>query len=148
MATVPPALIHLAGRVVGPVNALLGTRLFPFDAAMARLTTRKLFYSSEKARADLGYEPTPFRDLVPAVMEWYDAAQRAGGRADPRVARRRSGATVAQGQRAATVAARSNAPVETSAVDTSSVEAEAPHGETPVVTAAHDDPVDQTEPVV
>lgn len=69
----PAFCIHLAGPVVGVVNGLLGTRMFPFDADMARLATREMFYSSEKAREELGYDPAPFEDLVASAVEWYDA---------------------------------------------------------------------------
>ncbi|MFC6838518.1 NAD-dependent epimerase/dehydratase family protein [Halomarina ordinaria] len=67
----PPALIRAAGPVVGVVNDRLGTRMFPFDGEMARLSTKRLFYSSEKAREDLGYTYQPLRDLVPDAWAWY-----------------------------------------------------------------------------
>jgi len=66
----PPALLHLAGRVVGPVNATLGTRLFPVDRAMSRLVTRELYYSSAKARSALGYTFAPFAEVAGAGLRW------------------------------------------------------------------------------
>jgi dihydroflavonol-4-reductase len=69
---VPAFCIHLAGPVVGVVNDLLGTRMFPFDADMAKLSTTEMFYTSEKAKRDLGYDPTPFADLVAPAVAWYD----------------------------------------------------------------------------
>lgn len=69
---VPAFCIHLAGPVVGAVNGLLGTRMFPFDADMAKLATSEMFYSSEKARRDLDYDPTPLADLVGPAVDWYD----------------------------------------------------------------------------
>lgn len=78
----PAFCIHLAGPVAGVVNGLLGTRMFPFDADMARLATREMFYSSEKAREELGYDPAPFEDLVASAVEWYDAEHGGEGAAD------------------------------------------------------------------
>ncbi|WP_435064334.1 NAD-dependent epimerase/dehydratase family protein [Halobaculum sp. EA56] len=68
---VPPAAIHAAGPVVGAVNELAGLRLFPFDAEMARLATRRLFYSSAKAERDLGYAARPLSAHVEEAIEWY-----------------------------------------------------------------------------
>jgi len=68
---VPRAAIHAAGPVVGVVNQLLGTRVFPVDAEMARLVTRELYYDSGKAAADLGYEYRPLRSHAPAAIEWH-----------------------------------------------------------------------------
>lgn len=82
---VPAVCIHLAGPVVGAVNDLLGTRMFPFDRDMSRLATRELFYSSEKARRELGYEATPLADLVGPAVDWYDARHGpAGGEVEQR----------------------------------------------------------------
>ncbi|WP_255196466.1 NAD-dependent epimerase/dehydratase family protein [Halorarius litoreus] len=67
----PPSLVHLAGRVIGPMNDVLGTRLFPGSFEMAKLTTRKLFYSSVKAERDFGYDFRPFREHSPEAIEWY-----------------------------------------------------------------------------
>lgn len=76
---IPPALVHLAGRVVGPVNDVLGTRLFPVDRAMSRLVTRELYYSSAKARSTLGYTYAPFADVVGDGLRWYrEHGSRAG----------------------------------------------------------------------
>ncbi|MWG33192.1 NAD-dependent epimerase/dehydratase family protein [Halomarina oriensis] len=71
LAQVPPLAIRTAGPVVGAVNRVLGTRMFPFDAEMARLSTRELFYSPRKAQRDLDYSYRPLRELVPEAWEWY-----------------------------------------------------------------------------
>ncbi|WP_254547470.1 NAD-dependent epimerase/dehydratase family protein [Halomarina pelagica] len=71
----PPVLIHAAGPIVGRVNERLGTRMFPFDGEMARLSTKRLFYSSRKAREELGYTYRPLRDLVPDAWAWYRNAE-------------------------------------------------------------------------
>lgn len=68
---VPATAIRTAGPVVGLVNAALGTRLFPVDGDMADLATRKLFYSSGKANADLGYDPRPLRSYATDAIEWH-----------------------------------------------------------------------------
>jgi len=67
----PPALIHAAGPVVGTVNDRLGTRMFPFDAEMAQLSTSELFYSPRKAQRELGYSYRPLRELVASAWSWY-----------------------------------------------------------------------------
>lgn len=66
----PPALIHAAGPVVGTVNDRLGTRMFPFDAEMAQLSTSELFYSPRKAQRELGYSYRPLRELVAPAWSW------------------------------------------------------------------------------
>lgn len=68
---VPPTAIRAAGPVVGALNGLLGTRLFPVDAAMAQLATRRLFYSSEKAATDLGYDYGCLRSHATDAIDWY-----------------------------------------------------------------------------
>ncbi|MFC6784609.1 NAD-dependent epimerase/dehydratase family protein [Halobaculum halobium] len=68
---VPATLIHAAGPVVGVLNDVTGLRLFPFDGEMARLATRKLFYSSAKAERDLGYAARPLGSHVKETIEWY-----------------------------------------------------------------------------
>lgn len=72
---VPPAVIHAAGPVVGAVNERFGTRLFPFDAEMAKLSTRRLFYSSTKAERELGYAFDPFETLIGPSLDWYARRQ-------------------------------------------------------------------------
>lgn len=71
---IPPIVIHAAGPVVGTVNRTLGTRIFPVNREMARLSTRKLFYSSEKAEAELDYAYEPLRSHALRVVEWYRSA--------------------------------------------------------------------------
>jgi len=68
---VPEPAVHAAGVAVGPINATFDTRLFPFDSEMARLVTDRHFYSSEKARSELGYTTTPFPQIVPPAMAWF-----------------------------------------------------------------------------
>jgi len=71
LAQVPPLAIRTAGPVVGVVNRALGTRMFPFDGEMARLSTQELFYSPRKAQRDLDYSYRPLRELVPEAWEWF-----------------------------------------------------------------------------
>ncbi|WP_254538845.1 NAD-dependent epimerase/dehydratase family protein [Halomarina litorea] len=75
LAEVPPQIIRMAGPVVGQVNARLGTRMFPFDAEMARLSTQELFYSPRKAQRELGYSYRPLRELVAPAWEWFKSAE-------------------------------------------------------------------------
>jgi dihydroflavonol-4-reductase len=74
LAQVPPTAIRAAGPVVGVVNRALGTRMFPFDGEMARLSTQELFYSPRKAQRDLGYDYRPLASLVPDAWEWFRRA--------------------------------------------------------------------------
>ncbi|MFC5973900.1 NAD-dependent epimerase/dehydratase family protein [Halomarina salina] len=71
LAQVPPQAIRAAGPVVGVVNRVLGTRMFPFDAEMARLSTQELFYSPRKAQRELDYDYAPLAELVPEAWEWF-----------------------------------------------------------------------------
>lgn len=141
----PAICIHLAGPVVGAVNDLLGTRMFPFDRDMARLATRKLFYSSEKARRELGYEPTPFADLVGPAVDWYDARHGpAGGGVD--------GRTDAGGDATASSASTANDAVETdsavAAADGGSASSDGPMQRDGASTkGADEDPSDGSESV-
>jgi dihydroflavonol-4-reductase len=68
---VPELAVHAAGVAVGVVNDTFDTRLFPFDAEMAHLVTDHHFYSSEKARSELGYTTSPFPTVVPRAMDWF-----------------------------------------------------------------------------
>ena len=74
-AEVPPQVIHAAGPVVGQVNRRLGTRMFPFDGEMARLSTKQLFYSPRKAQRELDYTYRPLRELVAPAWSWYKSAE-------------------------------------------------------------------------
>ena len=78
LAQLPPALIHAAGPVVGAINDRLGTRMFPFDAEMARLSTSRLFYSPRQAQRELGYSYRPLRELVGPAWSWYQESVREG----------------------------------------------------------------------
>ena len=68
---VPAPVVHTLGHVAEASDEYLGVRFFPFTADMARLATTELFYSSEKAASELGYDYRPLTDHVPAAMEWY-----------------------------------------------------------------------------
>ncbi|MFD1515784.1 NAD-dependent epimerase/dehydratase family protein [Halomarina rubra] len=72
LAQVPPQAIRAAGPVVGVVNRVLGTRMFPFDGEMARLSTQELFYSPRKAQRDLDYDYAPLAELVPEAWAWFE----------------------------------------------------------------------------
>ncbi|ELY80563.1 NAD-dependent epimerase/dehydratase family protein [Natrinema pallidum] len=71
---VPATAIHAAGPVAEVVDAVADRRVFPFDRDMARLATRRLFYSSKKASEELGYEYRPLEAHLPETMAWYRTA--------------------------------------------------------------------------
>lgn len=68
---VPAAAIRAAGTVAGALGQFAGIRVFPFDRDMARLATRRLFYSSRKAHEELGYTHEPLEAHLPEVLAWY-----------------------------------------------------------------------------
>lgn len=68
---VPAAAVRAAGPIAGVVGERTGRRVFPFDSEMAKLVTSELFYTSEKARRELGYDPAPLCEHAPAALEWY-----------------------------------------------------------------------------
>ncbi|WP_250142600.1 NAD-dependent epimerase/dehydratase family protein [Halosolutus amylolyticus] len=68
---VPATAIHAAGPVAEAARAVGDRHVFPFDREMARLATRRLFYTSRKAHEDLGYTYRPIEAHLPATMEWY-----------------------------------------------------------------------------
>ncbi|RQG97106.1 NAD-dependent epimerase/dehydratase family protein [Natrarchaeobius chitinivorans] len=68
---VPSTAIHAAGPVAEAVGAVTDRQVFPFDRQMARLATQKLFYSSEKAHDELGYEYEPLEAHLPETVAWY-----------------------------------------------------------------------------
>ncbi|NUC74799.1 NAD-dependent epimerase/dehydratase family protein [Haloterrigena sp. SYSU A558-1] len=68
---VPATAIHAAGPVAEAASAVADVRMFPFDRQMARLATERLFYTSRKAEAELGYEYRPIEDHLPETLEWY-----------------------------------------------------------------------------
>ncbi|ELY82711.1 NAD-dependent epimerase/dehydratase family protein [Natrinema gari] len=73
---VPATAIHAAGPVAEVVDTVADRRVFPFDRDMARLATRRLFYSSKKASEELGYEYQPLEAHLPETMAWYRTAVR------------------------------------------------------------------------
>ncbi|ELY48943.1 NAD-dependent epimerase/dehydratase family protein [Natronolimnohabitans innermongolicus] len=68
---VPALAIHAAGPVAEAASAVAGVRMFPFDRQMAQLATERMFYTSAKAQAELGYEYRPIEDHLPETVEWY-----------------------------------------------------------------------------
>ena len=68
---VPATAIRAAGPVAEVVDAVADRRMFPFDRQMADLATRRLFYTSRKAKEELGYEYQPIEAHVPEAMDWY-----------------------------------------------------------------------------
>ncbi|WP_049925533.1 NAD-dependent epimerase/dehydratase family protein [Halopiger goleimassiliensis] len=68
---VPATAIRAAGPVAEGVHAVTGQRIFPFDRGMAALATKQLFYSSRKAREELGYEYGSLEDHLPETIAWY-----------------------------------------------------------------------------
>ncbi len=71
--TVPATAIRAAGPLAAGVRAVTGRQVFPFDRDMADLATQRLFYTSEKARDELGYEFSPLETHLPETIEWYRA---------------------------------------------------------------------------
>ncbi|WP_137291505.1 NAD-dependent epimerase/dehydratase family protein [Natronorubrum halophilum] len=70
---VPATAIHAAGPVAEAASAVAGVRVFPFDRQMAQLATKRMFYTSRKAEAELGYEYQPIEAHLPETMAWYRA---------------------------------------------------------------------------
>lgn len=68
---VPGPVLRAGGHVAALADDLLGVRFFPFGPEMARLATADLFYTSEKARRELGYTYRPFRAVVGPAAAWY-----------------------------------------------------------------------------
>lgn len=68
---VPATAIHAAGPVAEAASAVADVQVFPFDRQMARLATKRMFYTSRKAEAELGYEYRPIEDHLPETMAWY-----------------------------------------------------------------------------
>jgi len=68
---VPATAIHAAGPVAEAASSVAGVRMFPFDRQMAQLATKRLFYSSSKASAELGYDYRPLEAHLPETMDWY-----------------------------------------------------------------------------
>jgi len=71
LVTVPDPCVHAAGYVAEFAGKYAGVRVFPFDRDMARLATRELFYTSEKAQQELGYDYRPLREIVDPAADWY-----------------------------------------------------------------------------
>ncbi|THE62986.1 NAD-dependent epimerase/dehydratase family protein [Salinadaptatus halalkaliphilus] len=72
---VPATAIRAAGPVAEGVRAVTGRQVFPFDRRMAALATQRLFYSSQKANAELGYEYEPLESHLPETLAWYRDAE-------------------------------------------------------------------------
>ena len=68
---VPGLALRAGGHVAALADDLLGVRFFPFGPDMARLATRELFYTSGKARRELGYEYRPLRAVVGPAAAWH-----------------------------------------------------------------------------
>ncbi|AEH37670.1 NAD-dependent epimerase/dehydratase family protein [Halopiger xanaduensis] len=68
---VPSTAIHAAGPVAEAVGAATGRQVFPFNRRMAKLATERLFYTSEKAADELGYEYEPLEAHLPETVAWY-----------------------------------------------------------------------------
>ena len=68
---VPATAVRAAGPVAGVVSERFDRRVFPFGTDMAKLVTSELFYTSEKARRELGYDPAPLCDHASEAIEWY-----------------------------------------------------------------------------
>ena len=68
---VPATAVRAAGPVAEAASAVADVRMFPFDRQMARLATERLFYTSRKAQAELGYEYQPIEAHLPETLEWY-----------------------------------------------------------------------------
>ncbi|AXR81263.1 NAD-dependent epimerase/dehydratase family protein [Natrarchaeobaculum sulfurireducens] len=68
---VPATAIRAAGPVAEGVRAVTGRQVFPFDRQMAALATQRLFYTSQKAHDELGYEYQPIEAHLPEILEWY-----------------------------------------------------------------------------
>ena len=68
---VPAMAIHAAGPVAEAASAVADVRVFPFDRQMAKLATKRMFYTSRKAERELGYEYQPIEAHLPETMAWY-----------------------------------------------------------------------------
>lgn len=68
---VPSGAIHAAGPVAEAVGTVTGRQVFPFNRRMAALATQRLFYTSEKAADELGYEYAPLEEHLPETVAWY-----------------------------------------------------------------------------
>jgi dihydroflavonol-4-reductase len=79
LVTVPDPFVHAAGYAAEFAGKYAGVRVFPFDRDMARLATSELFYSSAKARRELGYEYRPLRELVGPAAAWYRGREGGSG---------------------------------------------------------------------
>lgn len=67
----PAVAVHVLGHLAGASETYLGLRFFPYGPDMARLATSQLFYTSEKAASELGYEYRPLRSHVTPAVEWF-----------------------------------------------------------------------------
>ncbi|MFS8512533.1 MAG: hypothetical protein LOD87_02250 [Planifilum fulgidum] len=78
--TIPPAVVPEEGP--GPAEAVAmvsgGEPALAWD--LAKLSGRKLYYSSDKAVRELGYSPTPFEKTVEKTVRWLKERWKSAGR--------------------------------------------------------------------
>jgi dihydroflavonol-4-reductase len=67
---IPPAAIRVAGRVIEGAFRLVGKEP-PFTADLADLAGRTMWYSSEKAKRELGYTTMTFEEMILRAYRWY-----------------------------------------------------------------------------
>jgi dihydroflavonol-4-reductase len=70
--TVPRGVVRVAAAALGIKEALFGSRP-PLTAAVLRLAPKFLWYSSQKARAELGYAPGPVDAGIRSAWQWMQA---------------------------------------------------------------------------
>lgn len=68
---IPEMVIHSMGPVVGHINRLFGTNIFPVNTEMSHLVTQTLFYDSSKAERELDYGYASFDEYIDGAVEWY-----------------------------------------------------------------------------
>jgi dihydroflavonol-4-reductase len=74
-----PPLLRLPEAVVWPAAAVMEmlARVIPFEPMMTRahlkMARKKMYYSSAKAEAELGYRPRPVRAAVEDAVAWFRA---------------------------------------------------------------------------
>jgi dihydroflavonol-4-reductase len=67
---IPPGAIRVAGRVVESVFRMIGKEP-PITADLADLAGRTMWYSSEKAKRELGYATMSFDEMILRAYRWY-----------------------------------------------------------------------------
>jgi dihydroflavonol-4-reductase len=74
-----PPSVRLTHEVVWPVAAAMETlaRVLPFEPPVTRdhlrMARKMMFFSSEKARLELGYHPRPAAEAVHDAVAWFRA---------------------------------------------------------------------------